>query len=169
VKIIIGVVVSLILFGALMAACTALINDEDSLGPVVVASHEYCYEDEPCGDDWGGGSDGNSGGRYEGGRSGDNDQRGDHNCRNFCFYGVPMPGGDGNNPPERGTMELAASLGGRGGLPAIVGHPTSLFPIPTPDGIRQFVLSTMQAGIGLGRLFADATIDFVSSILVGVA
>ena len=47
--------------------------------------------------------------------------------------------------------------------------PYSLFPIPTPDGIRQFVLSTIEAGIGLGRLFANATIDFVSSIMVGIA
>lgn len=47
--------------------------------------------------------------------------------------------------------------------------PTSLFPIPTPDGVRQFVLATIEAGIGLGRLFANATIDFVSSIMVGIA
>lgn len=50
-------------------------------------------------DDDGGDGNGNSGGKYEGGRSGDNDQRGDHNCRNFCFYGIPAPGGD--QPPPK--------------------------------------------------------------------
>lgn len=53
----------------------------------------YCQPRYDCD----GGSDGNSGGDYEGGRSGDTDQRGDHNCRNFCFYGIPAPG---EQPPE---------------------------------------------------------------------
>lgn len=44
----------------------------------------------------------------------------------------------------------------------------SLFP-PSPDAIRQFVISTIQAGIELGRLFADTTITFVSNLLVGIA
>jgi hypothetical protein len=162
---------TLIALGMAMAACGALINDEDSL-PVMksryeIASHDYprCQSHE-CGDGWGRGSDGNSGGEYEGGRSGDNDQRGDHNCRNFCFYGVPMPGegggGSGGEPPSEPPS------GSQTGTPRQAGS-LSLFPVPTPDGVRTFVLSTMQAGIGLGRLFADATIDFVSSILVGIA
>lgn len=157
-KLVLVIVGVIFVLGALVAGCIAVVNDEDSLGRTFneqavsfmvpasaarfVASHERdrCYDD--CGDDWGGGSDGNSGGDYEGGRSGDNDQRGDHNCRNFCFYGVPIPGGGD--------------------------QPQGLFP-PTPDGIRQFVLSTIQAGIEMGRLFADTTITFVSNLLVGIA
>lgn len=46
--------------------------------------------------------------------------------------------------------------------------PWSLFP-PTPDGIRQFVVATVQAGIDMGRLFADTVITFVSNLLVGIA
>lgn len=45
----------------------------------------------------------------------------------------------------------------------------SLFPVPTPDAIRAFVVATVEAGIGLGKLFANATIDFVSSLLVGIS
>lgn len=45
---------------------------------------------------------------------------------------------------------------------------SSLFP-PTPEGIRAFVMSTIEGGIGLGRLFAEATIRFVESLLVGIA
>jgi hypothetical protein len=67
-----------------------------TLAPVGIgpAHHHgrYCQDEYDCD---GGGSDGN---KYEGGRSGDNDQRGDHNCRNFCFYGVPLPG-SGDRPP----------------------------------------------------------------------
>lgn len=135
--IIIGVV---FLAGVLVAGCVALVNDDDSLGRVQLVSHRY---EDPCRDygDCDGGSDGNSGGDYEGGRSGDNDQRGDHNCRNFCFYGVPLPG---------------------------QGQPESLFP-PTPTGIRDFVLAVTKAGIEMGRLFADTTITFVSNLLVGIA
>lgn len=138
VLIIVGVVFVL---GALVAGCIAVVNDDNSLGSIRLVSHERdrCYDD--CGDDWGGGSDGNSGGDYEGGRSGDNDQRGDHNCRNFCFYGVPIPGQQ---------------------------QPQSLFP-PTPTGIRDFVLAVTKSGIEMGRLFADTTITFVSNLLVGIA
>jgi hypothetical protein len=53
------------------------------------------YEDcggDRYGDGGSGGGQGASGGDYEGGKSGDDDQRGDHNCRNFCFYGIPAPG-----------------------------------------------------------------------------
>jgi hypothetical protein len=167
VKAVAGAVIGLVLLGALAASCVALVNDEDSSGPaVVLVSHDYCAADhDGCGDDWGGGSDGNTGYDGEGGRSGDTDQRGDHNCRNFCFYGVPMPG-DGGGGSEPATLGARPPLDGTG-LPG-GGGPRSLFP-PTPEGIRAFVLATMEAGLGLGRLFADATIDFVSTILVGIA
>lgn len=84
--------VTLLFVLALFAVCND--DDNESLNGTAVsfqASHERerCYED--CGD-WSGGSDGNSGGEYGGGEGGDTDQRGDHNCRNFCFYGVPYPG-----------------------------------------------------------------------------
>lgn len=46
--------------------------------------------------------------------------------------------------------------------------PYSLFP-PTPEGVRDFVLATIQAGIEMGRLFADTVITFVSNLLVGIA
>lgn len=46
--------------------------------------------------------------------------------------------------------------------------PASLFP-PSPDAIRQFVVSTISGGIELGRLFAEATIKFVESLLLGIA
>lgn len=135
-----AIVAVVFLLGALVASCVAVVNDEDSLGRVELVSHDYCAADHD-GCDRGGYSGGPSGGYYEGGESGDMDQDGENNCRNFCFYGVPVPGQ----------------------------QPQSLFPVPTPDGVRQFVLSTIEAGIGLGRLFANATIDFVSSIMVGVA
>jgi hypothetical protein len=139
VKALAAIIIAIFIAGLLVAGCVALVNDEDSLGRIQLVSHERdrCYED--C-DDWGGGSDGNTGYDGEGGQGGDTDQRGDHNCRNFCFYGIPVPGE----------------------------QPQSLFP-PTPDAIRQFVLATIQAGIEMGRLFADTTITFVSNLLVGIA
>lgn len=48
-------------------------------------------------------------------------------------------------------------------------NPYGLFPFPTPDGIRQLVLAAFEGGLALGKLFAEATINFVSSILVGIA
>lgn len=142
-KPILVIIAAVFIFGALMAACVAVVNDEDSYGPIQVVSHRYedpCgYED--CGDDWGGGSDGNSGGDYEGGRSGDQGD-GDGQCRNFCNITVPTPG-DGQRPE-------------------------SLVP-PTPEGVRDFVLAVTKAGIEMGRLFADTTITFVSDLLIGLA
>jgi hypothetical protein len=134
----IGAIVVLFVL-ALFAVCS-LGDDDESLGRVQLVSHDYECQSHDCGDDWGGGSDGNTGYGGGGGQGGDTDQRGDHNCRNFCFYGIPAPGE----------------------------QPQSLFP-PTPEGIRDFVLATMQAGIEMGRLFADTTITFVSNLLVGIA
>lgn len=131
------------LLGVLVAGCIAVVNDDDSMGRVVLTSHRYedpCDEYGDCEDGGGDYQGGPSGGRYEGGRGGENDQRGDHNCRNFCFYGVPLPGQ----------------------------QPESLFP-PTPTGVRDFVLAVTKSGIEMGRLFADTTITFVSDLLVGLA
>lgn len=140
-KLVAIIVGAVFVLGALVAGCIAVVNDEDSLGPIQLVSHERdrCYDD--CGDDWGGGSDGNSGGDYEGGRSGDQGN-GDGQCRNFCNITVPMPG-DGQRPE-------------------------ALIP-PTPAGVRDFVLAVTKSGIEMGRLFADTTITFVSDLLIGLA
>lgn len=133
--------------GILVAGCFAVVNDEDSYARVELVSHRYdedpsCGYDEPCGDEGGDYQGGPSGGRYEGGRGGsDYDGDGDGNrCRNFCFYGVPLPGQ----------------------------QQQSLFP-PTPAGVRDFVLAVTKSGIEMGRLFADTTITFVSDLLIGIA
>lgn len=89
---IIFAVVIVALAGGIAVSCDAMFEDEDEVddlgAPALILDHE---------DDWDGGSDGNSGGEYEGGRSGDDyDGDGDGNrCRNFCFYGVPYPGQPG--------------------------------------------------------------------------
>lgn len=44
----------------------------------------------------------------------------------------------------------------------------SLFP-PSPEAIRAFVVATVSGGIELGRLFSEATIKFVESLLLGIA
>jgi hypothetical protein len=62
------------------------------------ADHE-CWDYGDCGD---GGSGGNTGYDGEGGRSGDMDQGGDDNCRNFCdnIIYIPSPGGGGEERPR---------------------------------------------------------------------
>ena len=75
---------------------------------IVLASHHCRHEcDDRGGGDGYGSGNGNSGGDHEGGRSGDNDQRGDHNCRNFCFYiPAPTPGQQPKSlvPPNPGKL-----------------------------------------------------------------
>lgn len=46
--------------------------------------------------------------------------------------------------------------------------PLSLFP-PSFEAVKNFVLAMIEGGIGLGRLFAEATIRFVESVLFGIA
>lgn len=129
-----------------MATCSdALFKDEDErddigLARITLISHEEC---DPDWDECGRGDQNYSGGEYEGGQGGDTDQRGDHNCRNFCFYGVPLPDQGGQQPE-------------------------SLFP-PTPEGLRDFVLATIKGGLDMGRAFADTTIAFVENLLIGLA
>lgn len=77
--------------------------------PAQANHRDRCRYECDSGDRYGDGdgSNGNSGGDYEGGKSGDTDQRGDHNCRNFCFYGIPAPGGQqpkGFIPPNPGKI-----------------------------------------------------------------
>lgn len=80
------VLVIIALLGGIAVSCDAMFEDEDERDDLGLVVYDH--------DDWGGGSDGNSGGEYEGGRGGsDYDGDGDGNrCRNFCFYGVPYPG-----------------------------------------------------------------------------
>ena len=53
-------------------------------------------------DGYGGGSDGNTGYEGEGGRSGDMEQDGERNCRNFCDNTIIIPpsqeGGEKDTP-----------------------------------------------------------------------
>jgi hypothetical protein len=151
------VVIVLILF----AVCGDDDNDNNSQHGLAKTSFQLvshyrggddgdCW-DEDCGGDYGGyHGDYGGGGNGNRGRRGDS-QRGDKNCHSFCGNTViiPDPTGHDQPPPDE--------------------QPQSLFPVPTPGGIQKFVMSTVEAGIGLGRLFANATIDFVSSMLVGLA
>lgn len=145
------------LCGVLVAACFAAGNDDDSFAPVrlQLVSHERerCYDGD-CGDQdydqW-------------------NSDQNNHNRRN---RGAFSPGPFDRSPVEMHDVCISLDCSGRdkdrdrqdpGEARA------SLFPFPTPGGVQKFVIGTIEAGIGLGRLFANATIDFVSSIMVGVA
>lgn len=124
---------------------------------------ERCYDS-----DCGGGGD-----EYDQWNS---DQR-NHNRRN---RGAFSPGPFDRSPVEMHDVCISLDCSGRdrerrggeergdGGGPAGEGRPMSLFP-PTPDGIRAFVVSTIQGGIEMGRLFAETTIRFVENLLVGIA
>jgi hypothetical protein len=95
---IILVVVGVLVVGGFVASCDAIFSDEDEINdlglPALVVDHD-CYEYGDCG-----GSDGNTGYDGEGGRSGDMDQGGDDNCRNFCdnIIYIPSPGGGEERP-----------------------------------------------------------------------
>jgi hypothetical protein len=99
---IILVVVGVLVVGGFFASCDALFDDQsekEDLGmPALVLDHERyrCMDHDYCG----GGSDGNTGYDGEGGRSGDMDQGGDNNCRNFCdnIIYIPSPGGGEERP-----------------------------------------------------------------------
>lgn len=146
--IIVGIVIVILVLAliGLFAVCTPG-EDDHSLGKIQLASHERgrCYDEYDCGDggEDSGGDGGYSGGHQGygggGGRSGDNDQRGDHNCRNFCFYGVPLPGGGGRDQPQ------------------------SLIP-PTPDKIIQGFQTLVDAGINLGTTITKLVTDYVVTV-----
>lgn len=140
--------------GVLVAGCFALVNNEDSLAPpTTYAYHERGgYDDGDYGDD-----------RYYDRRRRGNDNR---NGRNVS------PGPFDRSPVEMHNVCISLDCSGRSEEDRRDQDPearASLFPVPTPDGIRQFVLATIEGGIGLGKLFANATIDFVSSLMVGIA
>lgn len=92
---------AVVLMAGLAVCSDALFEDEDEVNdlglPALVVDHE-CYD---CDDGWGGGSDGNSGGRYEGGRSGDMEQGDGRNCRNFCDNVIYIPDPRGGDEERR--------------------------------------------------------------------
>lgn len=143
----------------LFALCNNNDNDLHSMGPVLV-SHHYDGDDDGYGN-------GSSGGEYGNG----NDQR------RRCEEGAQCRGSFSPGPFDRSPIDFSNSCisldcSGRDrdrGDRRPPEQRMSLFPFPTPGGLQKFVLSTVEAGIGLGRLFANATIDFVSSLMVGIA
>lgn len=48
-------------------------------------------------------------------------------------------------------------------------NPTSLFPVPTPESVKDFVVAMMTGGVGLGRTIAEAVFVFIESLFVGLA
>ena len=97
------IIAAVFVAGLVVAGCIAVVNDEDSLGPIVLIDHEYGGDDYRYEEDSGGYGDGRGGdGRYAGGRSGDNDQRGNENCRNACgnTVVVPTPGQQDEEQPR---------------------------------------------------------------------
>jgi hypothetical protein len=104
----IGVMV--VLLAIFFSACFSNAGAQHSLGKIQLISHHRHHDRDRDGDQYGDGdnSNGNTGYDGEGGKSGDTDQRGDHNCRNFCFYGIPQPGGGqklaGFFPPNPGKI-----------------------------------------------------------------
>lgn len=161
--IIIGIV---FLAGVLVAGCVALVNDEDSLGRVELVSHEY-RDGGDC--EW----EGDCGGQYSSGGDYGHNRRDDRHRNRGAF----SPGPFDRSPVDFSNSCISLDCSGRDEgrrrrrdepPPDDPQRTQSLFP-PTPDGIKQFVLTTIQAGIELGRLFADTTITFVSNLLVGIA
>lgn len=120
--------------------------------------HEDCRGDR-YGDGGSGGGQGASGGDYEGGKSGDTDQRGDHNCRNFCFYGIPAPGQGGQQPKESD-----------GCLVPVPWHcdqkPASL---TDPRKLPAVIAQIAKSGLDMGQLFATTTIKFVEDLFTALA
>lgn len=155
----IGLIVVLIIFG-LFAVC----NDDDdsnSLGPerIILAGYHGgsdCYQYGDCRD---------HDRRYD--NDGEDNRRGGISPGPFdrspvdlrdnrvviCF---PFARCDGDGKNDKGGDEQPPMT------------PASLFP-PTPQGIRDFVVSTIKSSIDLGRLFADTTITFVENLMIGIA
>lgn len=173
-KVLVFIIGMIFLAGVFVAACVAVVNDDDdSLGRIEFVSHRDC---DPSWDD-----------------CGDNDYRQDYgsedrNRNRHRNRGAFSPGPFDRSPIEMHDVciSLDCSDGrdkdrrdGDGGqhpkaacLAPVPFHcdpaPASLFP-PSPDGIRAFVVSTIRAGVEMGRLFADTTISFVANLLVGIA
>ena len=148
-----AIAVGILTLIGLLAVCTPG-EDDQGLGPLRLVSHDCDPDWEDCGRGY---DDNRNGGR------GGSDNR---NGRNVS------PGPFDRSPVEMHDVCISLDCSGREkdrDRPPDEARPASLFPVPTPDGVRRFVLSTIEAGIGLGKLFANATIDFVSSLMVGIA
>lgn len=156
-KVLAWVIAAVFACGVLVAACTALVNDEDSYAPLrlQLVSHDECWGDE-CD------------GQYSSGGDYGHNRRDDRNRNRGAFSPGPFDRSPVDFSNSCISLDCSGRDEGRRRQPPDQ-QPESLFPVPTPGGVQKFVLSTIEAGIGLGRLFANATIDFVSSIMVGIA
>lgn len=146
----------------------------------------YCYEEEQC--EGYGYYDGRD---YDSGRNNqDYDQwnNEDHNRNRNRNRGAFSPGPFDRSPLDfrNACISLDCSNHGRDDeqkrddrddqrrdeQPRVVlarsSNTQSLFP-PSPEGIKNFVLSTIKSSIELGRLFADTTITFVENLMFGIA
>jgi hypothetical protein len=47
--------------------------------------------------------------------------------------------------------------------------PRGFFPLPTPEGVRDFVVSMATGGIEMGRVISEAVFVFIESLFVGLA
>lgn len=93
-RIILIAIAALITLGMAVAACGALVNDEDATGPVVLISHECDPYYEPCGDEY---------------DQWNNDQR-NHNRRN---RGAFSPGPFDRSPVEMHNVCVSLDCSGR--------------------------------------------------------
>lgn len=143
--------------GMLVAGCIALVNDEDSIGPA--PPFRFVSHERDC---W----DGDCGQNYDQWRNEDRNRNRDRN------RGAFSPGPFDRSPVEMHDVCVSLDCSGRDRDDRDRSReevaPMSLFP-PTPDGIRQFVVSTIKSGVEMGRLFAETTIAFVENLLIGIA
>lgn len=152
-----AITIGIVALIGLLSVCTGG-EDDQSLGRLELVSHERdrCYGDE-CYDQ------GDGAGGY--GSDYGHNRRDDRNRNRGAF----SPGPFDRSPVDFSNSCISLDCSGREKDRDEGRRPASLFPVPTPDGVRQFVLATIEGGIGLGKLFANATIDFVSSLMVGIA
>lgn len=47
--------------------------------------------------------------------------------------------------------------------------PASLFPVPGPEAVRDFVLAMFAGGMNMGRAIVDAVFAFLESLGTGLA
>lgn len=163
----IGLLVVLMAIAFAVCVGTTGASQSRSLGRIHLVSHRYddggdCDWNGDCGDDYGGN-------RY-GGEGNHNDNR---RCRGDQCRGSFSPGPFDRSPIEMHDVCVSLDCSGRekkhkDDKPPPDESPQSLFP-PSVDGVKAFVLQTIQSGLELGRVFSDTTITFVGNLLVGIA
>lgn len=47
--------------------------------------------------------------------------------------------------------------------------PDQIVPFPTPDGVKQFIVSMATGGVELGRVISEAVFIFIESLFTGLA